>query len=294
MITYTLPNLSTIKQRGNIDTRKSKLEYINKILNTEDFKIVEIPADFIKNKKEELITDLLPCGFLDSSSVSKLYEKSLVKCDYILHTEPELYRSRCSKGTMPNLNWYNRMWINNFINHTFSIIDYFEHLPYGIEIHPGLAQNGKNNYKIYTEAIKFISASYFQKYNRTPLLLIENRTKSFIKSGDDIYNFWSVFNKLYPDLANNVGIILDIQQLFTSCKSELNNQLDKIPLDSIRGYHIHRLHRTPKIDDGIDWEYVSNKIKQVEKRKTIIMLLEVHREEDLIKSYKFCKEILMI
>lgn len=186
------------------------------------------------------------------------------------------------------------MWINNFINHTFSIIDYFEHLPYGIEIHPGLAQNGKNNYKIYTEAIKFISASYFQKYNRTPLLLIENRTKSFIKSGDDIYNFWSVFNKLYPDLANNVGIILDIQQLFTSCKSELNNQLDKIPLDSIRGYHIHRLHRTPKIDDGIDWEYVSNKIKQVEKRKTIIMLLEVHREEDLIKSYKFCKEILMI
>jgi hypothetical protein len=195
---------------------------------------------------------------------------------------------------MPNLNWYDKIWINNFINHIFSIIDYFEQLPYAIEIHPGLAQNGKNNYKIYTEAIKFISVSYVKKYNRMPLLLIENRTKSFIKSGDDISNFWNIFTKLFPDLTNNVGIILDIQQLFTSCKSDFNNQIDKIPLDSIKGFHIHRLHRTPKIDDGIDWDSVSNKIKQVEKGKTIILLLEVHREEDLIKSYKFCKEILKI
>ncbi len=291
MITYTFPNLSTIKQRGNIDSR---VDYINKIFNTEDFKIVEIPADFIKNQTEETKTGLSPCSFLDNNSVSKLYDKSFIKYEYILHTEPELYRPNCSKGTMPNLNWYDKTWLVNFINHVFSIIDYFEQLPYAIELHPGLAQNGKNNYKTYAEAIKFISDSYARKYDRLPLLLIENRTKSFIKSGDDISNFWNIFADLYSELVSNVGIILDIQQLFTSCKSDFMDQMDKIPSNSIKGFHIHRLHRTPKLDDGIDWDCVSDKIKQSEKAKEIILLNEVHREEDLIGSFKFCKEILRI
>ncbi|VVB63805.1 Uncharacterised protein [uncultured archaeon] len=294
MITYVFPNLSTMKQRGNIDSRKSKAEYINKLFNNDDFKIVEIPADFIKNQTEETKTGLLPCSFLDNNTVQKLYDKSFIKSDYILHTEPELYRPKCSKRTMPNLNWYDETWLNNFINHVFSIIDYFEQLPYAIEIHPGLAQNGKNNYKAYTNAIKFIFNSFVEKYNRRPLILIENRTNSFIKSGDDISNFWNIFQNLAPELVNNVGIILDIQQLFTSCKLDLKNQIDKIPSDSIKGFHIHRLHRTPKKDDGIDWEYVSHKIKQVENEKIIVLLLEVHREEDLIRSYKFCKEFLKL
>jgi hypothetical protein len=294
MIVYTFPNLSNIKQRGNIDTRKSKADYINKILNTDDFKIVEIPADFIKNQTEENNTGLPPCSFLDDNAVSKLYDKSFIKYDYILHTEPELYRSNCSKGCMPSLNWYDKTWLNNFIKHVFSIIDYFEQLPYAIEIHPGLAQSGKNNYKTYAEAINFVFNSYIGKYNREPLLLIENRTKSFIASGNDIANFLNSFSQLYPDLINNVEIILDIQQLFTSCKSDFRDQINKVPSDSIKGFHIHRLHRTPKLDDGIDWDCVSIKIKQAEKGKEIILLNEVHREEDLIRSYKFCKEILNI
>ena len=290
MIIYTFPNLSNIKQRGNIDSR---VDYINKTFNTADFKIVEVPADLIKNLTEEIKTGLQPCSFLDNNSVSKLYDKSFMKYNYILHTEPELPRTKCSKRTMPHLSWYDRDWLNNFINHIFSIIDYFEQLPYAIEIHPGLAQNRKNNYESYTRAIEFIYRGFVEKYNNRPLLLIENRTNSFIKSGEDIKNFWEKFVSLTPELAKDVGIILDIQQLFTSCKFDFKNQINKIPLDSIKGFHIHRLHRTPKKDDGIEWQYVFDKIKQVEMQKTIILLAEVHRENDLIEAYKFCKNYLL-
>jgi uncharacterized protein (UPF0276 family) len=121
------------------------------------------------------------------------------------------------------------------------------------------------------------------------LLLIENRTNSFIKSGDDIKQFWGKFINLYPELANDVGIILDVQQLFTSCKFDFEEQIDKIPLESVKGFHIHRLHKTPKKDDGIGWQHVFNKIGQAEIQRTIILLVEVHREKDLIEAYKFCK-----
>jgi hypothetical protein len=289
MIIYTFPNLSNIKQRGNIDSR---VNYITKIFNIGDFKIVEVPADFIKNQTEEIKTGLPPCSFLDDNSVSKLYDKSFIKYNYILHTEPELPRTKCSKSTMPHLSWYDKAWLDNFINHIFSIIDFFEQLPYAIEIHPGVSQNRKNNYESYARAIEFILSIFEEKYNNRPLLLIENRTNSFIKSGEDIKNFWKIFISLSPDLEKDVGIILDIQQLFTTCKFDFKYQIDKIPLDSIKGFHIHRLHRTPKKDDGIEWQYVFDKIKTVEMQKTIILLAEVHRENDLIETYKFCKNYL--
>lgn len=294
MIIYTYPNLSTIKQRGNIDSRKIRVDSINSLFNTSDFQIVEIPADFIKNKSEEDKTGLLPCSFLDEQSVQKLYTKSAIKYKYILHTEPELPRTKCSKRSMPTLNWYDNDWINQFIEHVFSIIDFINQIPYALEIHPGTNKNGKNNSNTYSNAIKQIYDQFLRKYNEKPLILIENRTGSFIKTGDDILEFWINFTKMYPEMKNHVGIILDIQQLFTCCGSKFNNQLDKIPLDCIKGFHIHRLHRTPKPDDGIDWDFVSQKIKTAEKGRLILLLLEVHKENDLVNSYKFCKNILKI
>jgi hypothetical protein len=47
-VIYTYPNLLK-KHRGNIDSRKIKVDSINKLFNTNDFQIIEIPADFIKN-----------------------------------------------------------------------------------------------------------------------------------------------------------------------------------------------------------------------------------------------------
>lgn len=300
-VIYTYPNLSTIKQRGNIDSRKINLDNIIDIFKPNGFQIIEIPADFIKNETEVNNTGLLPCSFLDKLSVEKLYTKSSIKHKYILHTEPELSRIINSISYTPTLNWYDDHWVNQFIEHVFSIIDFFDQIPYALEIHPGKSQKNKNKNKndynnpdTYSKAIKQIYDGFLEKYNKKPLILIENRTHSFIKTGDDISEFWATFTKLYPELKDNVGIILDIQQLFTCCDSNFKDQLDNIPLDCIKGFHIHRLHKAPEPDDGIEWGSVSQKIKAAEKNRRILILPEVHNEIDLIDSYKFCKETLKI
>jgi hypothetical protein len=65
-------------------------------------------------------------------------------------------------------------------------------VPYAIEIHPGLSQNKKNDYGVYAEAISIIINKFIERYKGSPLILVDNRTKSFIKSGDDILNFWKI------------------------------------------------------------------------------------------------------
>jgi hypothetical protein len=86
---------------------------------------------------------------LDKQSVEKLYTKSSDKYKYILHTDPELRRI--------TLNWYDNHWVNQFIEHVFSIIDFFPQIPYALEIHPGKSQkNNNNNPNTYSKAIKQI------------------------------------------------------------------------------------------------------------------------------------------
>ena len=52
-ILYTYPNTSTIPQRGGLLSRYLKVKEINNQLKSPILGIVEIPADFIKNKTEE-------------------------------------------------------------------------------------------------------------------------------------------------------------------------------------------------------------------------------------------------
>ena len=56
---YTFPNLSTIKQRGNVSIRWKRSREIEKKINQPfNFNLVEVPADFIKTSKEMRKTGL--------------------------------------------------------------------------------------------------------------------------------------------------------------------------------------------------------------------------------------------
>ncbi len=273
---------------------------INEDIQTNDFKTVEIPADFIKNKSEEKKTGLKVCSMLDLDSVEKIYSKSSSASNvrYILHTEPVFSRKGQKKSCTSHLEWYDHRWLNKFLKHTFSIIDFFKYPPYAIEIHPGMSKKGKNNIKTFSQAINTLHNEYFDKYGISPLIFIENRSNQYIQDGTGIKEFWNYFKDEYAHLTKETGIILDIQQLYTSTKNfDFKGEFKKIPEESLIGVHIHERHRKPlckHIPKEI-WQFVAdNHHWSGKKNRSFHVLPEVHHSNDVKDTYSFCKNFLRI
>lgn len=136
---FTYPNIGPFNRngRGGLKKRQKELKRVNKKYNTNDFQLVEIPADFIKNKSEEKKTKLKVCSFLDEKTVQHLYTPGFFdkEIKYVLHTEPVFSHQGLNGSCTPKLEWYNPNWVQKFIKHVFSIIDFFQITPYAIEIH---------------------------------------------------------------------------------------------------------------------------------------------------------------
>lgn len=181
----------------------------------------------------------------------------------------------------------------------FSIIDFLDQTPYAIEIHPGKYDNGKNNFKTLSKAVKKLHDLYYNKYNKDILIFIENRTDQYIQDGSDIEDFWKLFSQLYPELVHKTGIVLDIQQLYTSTKKfkkDFKKEFSRIPKNSLIGAHIHERHKTPKckyIPREI-WDYVAIENQWSNQNRPFHILLEVHPHNHVIDTYQFCKKYLKI
>lgn len=299
-IVYTYPNTTSFSKRGGLKERSRALKEINNFLNQDIFKIVEIPADFIKNRSEEKKTGLNVCSMLDPDSVKKIYTKSssATNVQYILHTEPVFSRKGQKKSCTSHLKWYDSNWLKNFLKHLFNIVDFFKYPPYAIEIHPGMSKKGKNNIKTFSQAIDTLHNEYFDKYGISPLIFIENRTNQHIQDGTGIKEFWNYFKDEYAHLTNETGIILDIQQLYTSTKNyDFKLEFKKIPEESLMGVHIHERHRKPlckHIPKEI-WQFVAdNHHWSGKENRSFHVLPEVHHSGDVLYTYIFCKDFLRI
>lgn len=301
---YTYPNIGSFNRngRGGLKQRQKELKKINNKYNTVDFQLVEIPADFIKNKTEEEKTGLKVCSFLNKDAVKHIYKPGLLdkNIEYILHTEPVLGHRGSNGSCTPKLKWYNSDWMEKFIYHVFSIIDFFGVTPYAIEIHPGKFARGKNNIRALSKAINKLHTEYEQNYNEETLIFIENRTDQYIQDGSDVEYFWKYFTNSYPHLINKTGIILDIQQFHTSTKKFKQNfesEFSKIPKESLLGVHIHgrngRAHQVPQEKDQIPWKFVKEQIKDLGNvKRPLYVLPEVHHAKHAEKTYEFCKDFL--
>ena len=280
-VLYVYPNVSGISQRGGL------LEHweLAKINNCE---FIEIPADFIKKKTEIKKKTGQNLGeFLKDESIKKIYSKQsidnkLVK--YILHTEPSLPRNDgFGLRHQAALKWYDEDWINKFIKMNISISKHFGIPPYGIENHPG---DKRNTFKDLKKSICLIIESFFKEFNQEPIILLENRTGQFISNGKQITDFWN--SLLNSDLQDKVGIILDIQQLYTVTRNKFVDELEIIPLESIKGFHIHHKHRLPTFEDEIPWRIVfREKINKI--NGGIIINPEIHHKNKVKAVIDFCE-----
>ena len=91
-----------------------------------------------------------------------------------------------------------------------------------------------------------------------------------------------------PELADSFGIVLDIQQLSTVTRQNFLSSFHQIPLECLKGFHIHRLHRPPKIGDGILWKEVFEKIADIP--HDIIINPEIHHNNQVTGVIGFCEE----
>lgn len=297
---YTYPNIGSFNRngRGGLKQRQRELKIINKKYDTNDFQLVEIPADFIKNVKEEMKTGLKVCSFLDQKSVKNLYESGFLdeNIKYVLHTEPVFSRKGLKNSCTPKLEWSNKIWVDKFVKHVVNIIDYLKIKPHAIEIHPGKFDKGKNNIEVLSEAIKILHEKYYLKFNHVIIIFIENRTGQYIKDGEDIRDFWEYFENQYRDLTDKTGIILDIQQFYTVNKDDFKFEFSKIPKESLIGVHIHKgSHQVPDEDDKIPWKYISEEIMDLgTKKRPLHVLPEVHNSRNTERTYDFCKNYLKL
>ena len=280
-ISYVYPNVSGIAQRGGLLERwqlakKSGCDFI------------EVPADLIKNKTEIERAGLNLGDFLTEDAITILYKKDYnvsQEVKYILHTEPSLTRNDgYGISYQPPLRWYDKEWVEKFVSMVISISKFFGLPATVIEIHPG---DKRNSFENIISSIIFLQDRYNEEFNVEPFILLENRTGQYISSGKEILNFWMFLSEKYPQLKRRVGIVLDVQQLYTVTKNNFQKDFEKIPIKALKGFHIHHKHRVPNLSNEIPWKQVFGRI--VNMKDNIIINPEIHHKNKVKDAIKFCE-----
>lgn len=255
---------------------------------------VEVPADFAGSQR--------PLG---KEAISGLYEKKgdvLPKgLKYIFHTEPSIARGG---KPAPPLEWYDRKWMEKFVDMVISLSEFLGKPASMIEIHPG--NRRQNSFQDIAKSIRFLLDKYCDALGVEPLILLENRTEQRISRGREINDFWNFICETHSDLKDKFGIVLDVQQLFTQEKHDLKTKLklmqpeilrarfirklDMIPLEALKGFHIHFKHKVPHEHNEVPWKLVFDRMKQI--RKHIIINPEVLNEKWVEPTINFCKDLL--
>ena len=281
---YVYPDTADIPQRGGLQERLHLAE-------SAGCSYVEVSADLIKKGSEVTATGQELCTFLSKMSIAILYKKT--KNDsgnipYILHTEPSLSRADdFGIKTQAQLKWYDQNWVGDFARMIINISDYFGIPPAKIEIHPG---DRRNSFADIALSVNLIQKEYEEAFGVIPEVLLENRTGQFISEGAGIAKLWNFILQNNPELVDGFGIVLDIQQLSTVTRDTFLPSLEQIPNDCLKGFHVHRLHRPPKLEDGIPWGEVFAKISDIQ--RDLIINPEIHHNNQVKGVIGFCKEIL--
>jgi hypothetical protein len=283
-ISYVYPNVSGIRQRGGLRERWQ----LGQQLGCE---YIEMPADFIKNKTEMERTGLHLGDFLTDDAVTKLYtsEDNLpADIKYILHTEPSLSR-RDGYGLSHQaaLQWHNKQWVDRLVDMVIAIADYLARPPSAIEIHPG---DRRNTYEDIVHAANSFLTRLNDAFGVEPFIMLENRTGQFISDGDDIKTFWHYLKDNHSAIADKVGIVLDVQQLYTVTKERFLEQYHQIPSQCIKGYHIHSRHNLPSLKDDIPWKQVFEEITKIP--QDIIINPEILHKSKVKGTIQFCSEMI--
>jgi len=280
-ISYVFPNISVFNRNGRGGLHKRA-----EVASSQHCNFIEVPADFIKNKTEVRITGKALGSTLAIEDVQRLYAPGAPPggIKYILHTEPSLSRRDGVGGSItPPLRWNDRKWVDAFVRMLVAISKRFGTPPAGIEIHPGGRNNTNENL---IRSIISIRTQFEKTFKIAPFIVVENRTGQFVSNGEQIAVLWGEILSTGKALIDSVGVVLDIQQLYTVTKNDFENQLNLIPPGAVKGLHVHYRHRTPSLENEIPWKIVFAWLAEM--RRDIFINPEVHHHAQAVDTMKFC------
>jgi len=284
-LTFVFPNVSDIRpQRGGVSSRAP-------LASEQGCGYLEIPCDFVKNPKEVQRTGLAVGSPLTATAIAELYDEETgpAPLPYILHTEPSLPRR--GEFGIPSpaapLRWYDPDWTDALIGMTVGVAERLGAVPAAVEIHPG---DRRNSYGDVVRGMAAIRIAFEEQYGTAPAVLLENRTDGqFIGDGKAIAGFWNRLAATAPELMDDCGVVLDVQQLYTKRKATFLVDLADIPRDALKAFHIHRLHRAvPSLDDPIPWREVFGLIQSLD--RPVLINPEMHHLKHVAPTIAFCRE----
>jgi len=281
-ISYVFPNVSSILQRGNLTTRWENAK-------KSGCSFVEVPADFIKTPREAERTGLNLCDIPSKEKIPLLYSQDATGPEhipYILHTEPSLSRrDGFGMSVQAPLRWNDASWRVRITRLVCDISEFLGGPAAKIEIHPGDRRNSPSDI---LKGVQLILAEYQKVFGIAPEIMLENRTGQVISTGKEIAKICQCCETEYPDLLQYFGIVLDVQQLFTVTKGKFLVELDAIPMEFVKGFHIHAKHQVPSITDPIPWEKVFSRIRGI--GHDVIINPEVLLMKNVGATIGFCEE----
>ena len=206
---------------------------------------------------------------------------------YILHTEPSLHRSDgYGLAHQAALRWHTPKWVSHLVEMLLNIARHLSLPPAAIEIHPG---DRRNSIEDVIAGIRIIQKRFRAEFSSHPLMLLENRTEQFLSTGRNLAAFAAQIAR-EGDLTSTVGIVLDIQQLFTRTKTAFLDELYAIPPESVKALHIHTKHRAPCESDPIPWRSVFSWAREISGE--LLINPEVHHRNQVREAIEFCERII--
>lgn len=285
-VSYVYPNVSELNRGG-----RGSLAARWKLADELGCDYVEMPADFIKNKTEIRLTGLDLGAFLTKDAIRLLYDIRTPispETKYILHTEPSIPRTDgYGIRHQSPLKWYDNRWVENIINMVIRISKHLGIVASVVEIHPG---DKRNSHADIIEAARSLIERYDDVFGVQPTVLLENRTEQFISTGTDIAAFWIAIAKYGIDMNHLLGVVLDIQQLYTATKADFVRQFKAIPLEAIKGLHIHSKHQTPTSHDSIPWRVVFARLATME--GNVLLNPEILHKKHVSGAIEFCERMM--
>lgn len=181
--------------------------------------------------------------------------------------------------------WHNKEWVKQFVAMTLDLGRFFGKPPRYVEVHPG---DQRNTCKDLLSAVHVLLDGHMAVFGRKPVVLVENRTGQFISKGSDVASFWQFIVDYEADLRGQVGVVLDVSQFFTVTRASFTAQFEMIPLDALKGLHVHFKHDAPALSDAVPWIQVFDKIKRL--NSEVLVNPEVSHKKNVAPTIEFCKK----
>ncbi len=282
---WTYPNFGSFYStrppiRGTIGSRCRSARRLN--LNR-----VELPFDLVRTQNDENYRLNKEVGdIIEKDDFKDLYglPKDNGKCDYILHTDPEIKSKHY-------LYWNKEEWRKVYLQ---SIIDFQEYIgrpPYAVEFHPGKKTRSEGYFEDFiVEAIRLFDDRFGDE---SPILLIENRTNLYVSTTHDMIDFYQeIKDRVSKSKIENFGYSVDVKQLTSAMGESAIEGIEELPAEMIENWHIHsgyHGHQPPNDDDSIDWKRVAGLVK---KSNTKLCLPEVHSHDQTKETIKYFEKLI--